>query len=77
MANIVYPDTRIQTDWRIGLTVKPKYQTHLLYGQMVTGKVVASFESGTAGIHDKNGVLAIRLNEKIVALEPADWWVTA
>lgn len=62
-------------DWRVGLTVKPKYRCdELRYEQ---GKVIAVFPSGHGGIDDLDGVLQIQMESGSVILRPADQWVTA
>lgn len=62
-------------DWRVGLTVKPKYRHDpLRYEQ---GIVEAVEPRGTAGIFDPDGVLRIRLESGVVILRPAGQWVTA
>ncbi len=57
-------------DWRIGLSVKPKYRPE-------AGVVLDVLPSGTAGIVDETGVLKIRLISGTVILRGADDWVTA
>ncbi len=62
-------------DWRIGLTVKPKYRHDpLRYSQ---GVVLNVHPTGTGGIVDPHGVLRIRLESGSVILRPADEWMTA
>lgn len=64
-----------QKDWRIGLTVRPKYRNHPLYYER--GIVEAVLPSGTNLIADKDGVLRIRMDSGTVYLGAADDWVTA
>ena len=65
----------INKDWRIGLTVKPKYRNDpLRYEQ---GIVLDVFPSGTNGIIDRYGVLKIKMESGAVILRPADHWITA
>jgi hypothetical protein len=62
-------------DWRIGLTVKPKYRWHeLKYEQ---GVIIDVLPDGTGGISDKNGVLKIMMESGRVILEGADSWITS
>lgn len=62
-------------DWRIGLSVKPKYRDDpLLYEQ---GEIIAVYPSGFGGVLDENGVLKIRLQSGTVVLRASDQWVTA
>lgn len=62
-------------DWRVGLTVKPKYRTHPLYYEMAA--VVEVHPSGTGGVVDPDGVLRILLLSGKTTLVPAGEWVTA
>lgn len=62
-------------DWRIGLTVKPKYRTHELHYERGTIRDV--HPDGTGGVHDKDGVLKIEMQTGQTILAPADEWVTA
>lgn len=68
-------DAPAKRDWRIGCSVKPKMRTHELYYER--GEIVEVFPSGTAGIHDKDGVLQIRMQTGRVLMAPADDWMTA
>lgn len=62
-------------DWRVGLTVKPKYRGHPLYYER--GTVVEVLPSGTDGIVDRYGVLKIRMSGGSTILAGADDWITA
>lgn len=66
-------------DWRIGLTVKPKYRNDAEYYH--EGIVLDVLPSGTNGIHDDQGVLKIQLdkgsNRGSVVLRGASNWMTA
>ncbi len=62
-------------DWRIGLTVKPKYRSHELYYERSVVRDV--HPSGTGGVVDPHGVLRIETQDGRTLLVPADEWVTA
>ena len=62
-------------DWRIGLTVKPKYRSHALYYER--GEILDVLPSGTNGIVDRNGVLKLKMSGGSTILAGADEWVTA
>ena len=64
-----------QPDWRIGLTVKPKYRTDPRYYER--GKIIDVHPSGTGGVFDDAGVLRIKLDAGDVILQRAEDWVTA
>ena len=64
-----------EKDWRIGLTVKPKYRNGPLYYER--GKVLEVCESGTASIEDETGVLRIQLDSGTVIMRGADDWISA
>lgn len=71
---------RAKPDWRIGITVKPKYRNHIFFG--MPGKVVAVFPSGWGGLQDDNGILQIELAGLFegmgrMILARSDEWVTA
>lgn len=62
-------------DWRIGLTVKPKYRSDpLKYEQ---GIVLEVLPDGTNGLSGKDGVLKIKMDSGQVILRRADEWMTA
>jgi hypothetical protein len=62
-------------DWRIGLTVKPKYRNDpLRYEQ---GVVLDVHQDGYAGLSDPNGIIRISMDTGAVILRRADDWVTA
>lgn len=63
------------TNWRIGLTVKPKYRNDPLHYEQ--GTVIDVLPDGTAGLFDKAGVLKIRMETGSVILRRADDWITA
>jgi len=65
----------VSNDWRVGLSVQPKYRGDPLH--YVGGVVLEVFPPGTAGIIDETGVLKIRLASGTVILRGADEWVTA
>lgn len=64
-------------DWRIGLKVKPKLRTHVLYGK--SGVVREVHEDGRFGVDDRNGVLVIDMGYPFTFLvvEGSNEWVTA
>jgi hypothetical protein len=62
-------------DWRIDLSVKPKFRGHQYYYER--GKVLDVLPSGTNGIVDPDGVLKIQLAGGSVILDGASQWVTA
>lgn len=62
-------------DWRVGLSVKPKYRNHELFYEQGTVRTV--FPSGYGLIVDKDGVLQIQMQSGRVLLAPSDEWVTA
>lgn len=67
-------------DWRVGLSCKVKNSRHAYYFDSATydpGEIVAVLPSGTAGITDKDGVLAIKLATGTTILAPANDWMTA
>ena len=64
-----------KSDWRIGLSVKPKYRNDELFYEQ--GEVIAVLPSGTNGIIDRDGVLKIRMQSGTIILRAADQWVTA
>jgi hypothetical protein len=73
VADIDDPTTK--PDWRIGLTVKPKYRCDpLRYEQ---GVVLDVHPSGFAGLEDRDGVLRISMESGAVFLRRADEWITA
>lgn len=65
-----------QRDWRIGLSVKPKYRTHERYYEP-PALVVDTRPNGTNGIADQNGILCIKTMEGTVLLVPSEEWITA
>ena len=68
-------DEHAKKDWRIGLTVKPKYGNDpLKYEQ---GIVVDVHPTGYGGLYDDNGVLQIQMDSGTVILRRADGWITA
>lgn len=64
-------------DWRIGLKVKPKIRTHVLFGK--PGVVREVYPDGSFGVDDQNGVLVIDMGYPFTFLvvEGANEWVTA
>lgn len=62
-------------DWRIGLSVKPKYRNHELYCER--GEVVDVKPNGTNGIVDEFGVLVIKMESGRVLMAASHEWVTA
>ena len=62
-------------DYRIGLSVKAKYRTADFYYDR--GVVVEVYPSGTGGIVDPDGVIAVKHDSGIVRLHGADALVTA
>ena len=65
----------VKRDWRIGLTVRTKLRSDPLYYER--GTVLDVFPTGTAGIHDQDGVLSVKLVGGSTILSPADRWITA
>lgn len=62
-------------DWRIGLSVKPKFRNDDLYYER--GIVLDILPSGTNGLEDPTGVLKIKMGSGNIILRKADDWVTA
>lgn len=62
-------------DWRVGLSVKPKYRNDVLFGKVLT--CVAAAPSGEHGIDDPDGVLFVQELNGRGFWSPADRWVTA
>jgi hypothetical protein len=63
-------------DWRIGLTVKPKYRGHELFYERGTVRDV--HPSGTGGLSDCDGILRIELvGSGRTFLARASDWMTA
>lgn len=63
-------------DWRIGLSVKPKFRNHPHFGQ--TGEVIEVLPDGTDGIKDKDQVLKVLMNVSgAIILGGADEFINA
>jgi hypothetical protein len=61
-------------DWRIGLTVTPKYSNDPLRG--FRGVILAVHPDGYAGLSDADGVIRISLDRGGVIFRRADEWMT-
>lgn len=62
-------------DYRVGLSVKPKYRTHELFYER--GWIRGVSPSGTGGVFDDDGVLTIEMESGKVLLAPSNEWITA
>lgn len=65
-----------RVDWRVGLSVKPKYRNHDMYYEP-PARVVAVEQSGFGGIACKDGVLLLEGRFGVRFLASAEEWVTA
>jgi hypothetical protein len=63
-------------DWRVGLSVKPKFRQHEMYYEP-PAMVVAVHASGFGQVHCKDGVLVLEGRFGTRFLAPAEDWVTA
>jgi hypothetical protein len=62
-------------DWRVGLSVKPKYRNSALFYER--GIVEAVHPSGWGGLQDDNGILQIRMETGRTIIARSEEWVTA
>jgi len=62
-------------DWRIGVSVKPKFRGHELHYER--GKVLDVGPSGTGGLIDRTGILKIEMESGFTFWARADEWITA
>lgn len=63
-------------DWRIGLSVKPKFRQHERYYEL-PARVIAVHRSGFGGVPCKDGVLVLEGRFGVHFLVPAEEWMTA
>lgn len=62
-----------QADWRIGLSVRPKYRFHRLFAYSNKCIVIATRDSSIY----KDGLLLIAVDDGRELLDPAEQWVAA